>query len=367
MQSELPNVETIALKINYRSQQQILDVAAALLKQDQARVSTLNPLTAHHVPADQEIRSPRLLRFVQDTNENKWIAHEIKRIVSERNIPIEDIVVLARSSYAMKGLMDVLKVEGLNPVLIGGARILDTQAANLVLTILRMLQFPQRNLFIWQLLRAYKIFISPTNLKHAMERAQKAPLLEVLQNHQLWLSSKNSVKIVEFLDIYRKAQAMLAQDPTSLDTVLRTAQFVIEKLEYKRVIYSKLSISAYTTKMREMSELFEYLESLGPDIDAKMEMQGTEKTCLETLLQSATFYTVAPQPGVSKRRCTLLRITETANVFESNWSFRQCMRQKALSGLLYLFLTCTTTLFLSPDHTIRQQLLMRNDDFYMSP
>lgn len=302
MREEVPNVETVALKTNYRSQQQILDTAVALLEQDPNRYTELIPL-ASHIPEDElghalELPSPKLLRFAHDTSENLWIAQQIQKMHNKEKIPIEHIVVLARSSFAVKGLMNQLKQHNLNPILVGGTSILDTQAANLVLTIMRMLQFPQRNLFVWQLLRAYKLFLLPSGLKTAMDRAQTMPLMEVLENHQLWLSSKNSAKVQEFLDIYRRACAMLAANPTSLDTLLSTVEFVIDRIEYKKTIMNKFSLSSYSARMAEMDTLFEYIRSLNHVVESRLSADPT-KTCLEVVLASTSFYNVTPQPGVS--------------------------------------------------------------------
>lgn len=341
MRTEVPNVEIVTLRANYRSQQPILDVADVLIKQDPER-PILSPSVAPHSPLVSRLEppisdlnldldpantyppppppAPRILRFLFPAAEHTWIATEIRRLVIDRNVPIEQIVVLARSSYAVKDLVEELKRKDLNPVLVGGASILESQAANLVLTIMRMLQFPSRNLFVWQLLRAYKLFLSPLALKTAMDRAQSqsqqpgTPLLKVLESHQLWVSSKGSPKIQEFLDMVQRAQSMLAENPTSLHTLLTTIRYVIDKVEYKKSIARKLSPANYGAKLRELEVLFEYLESLGPLVDDKVgnygeeEEQATtktttggggEKTCLEVMLASTSFYSVKPQPGVS--------------------------------------------------------------------
>ena len=299
MRAELPNVQTVTLNTNYRSQQKILDTAIALLEQDPDRSTGVIPLASHVTENKAELPSPKLLRFIHNSSENVWISREVQRLHLEKNVPIEQIVILARTSYALKGLMEELKRHDINPVLIGGASILETQTANLVITIMRMLQFPHRNIFIWQLLRAYKVFISPTALKTAMERAQSMPLLEVLENHQLWISSKNSTKIQEFLDMIRKANAIFQENPTSLENLLTSINYVIEKIEYKKTIMKRFSVSSYVAKIQELEDLFDYIRSLQPTVESKLASDQDSRSCLEIVLQSTAFYNVTPQPGVS--------------------------------------------------------------------
>lgn len=300
MREQIGDMEVVTLDLNYRSCQKVLDVSSTVLGQGNNQDATKTPLVSFKNTASERPRL-RFREFELDLQETKWIAREVQKLVTEEKVPVEDIVILTRSGFSLDPLMKELEACELKAVQIGSSTVAESQTANLVLTILRMLHFPQRNLFVWQLLRAHKLFITPTGLKTAVERAQNVPLLEVLQSHQLWLSKAKSSSIDEFLEMFHTARNMVTEEPQSLDALLSAAKYVIKKLEYKQDLFKKLSRSGYAKRMKELDDVFEYFESLRPELQAQLENSSPERTCLDALLHSSSLHSVSPERGVSSR------------------------------------------------------------------
>lgn len=107
-------IPIIKLEENYRSSQQILDVANHLIKHNKNRVdknlfsSKVNGL------------KPSLYVADNDDDEANWVARKITQLVEEQHVPYKDIAILYRSNYVSRPFEQALISEGIRYTLFGG-------------------------------------------------------------------------------------------------------------------------------------------------------------------------------------------------------------------------------------------------------
>lgn len=295
MKLEISNLSTISLTENYRSQQLVLDLANSLVE------GTPEAITLKSYAPELKHIKPKLATFDLESQECSWIVEEVLDLHKNQGVPMEDIVVLTRSSYTAGQLVNSFEAHGVNTIFVGGKSLLETETASVVLTILRALHFPERNIFLIELLRGYKPFLAPGLLSKVLETVDdNSPLIEKLRNYKLWATPAAGLKIREFVGMLDHARSLLEdENMEQIERIFCAVDYVLNEIEYFVRVAKRTSSTNLLVRKHELTTLKKYLVSLEPIIQLKMERSDEQKSFLEVLLHSTSFYNVQPQFGVS--------------------------------------------------------------------
>ncbi len=136
----LPNAVTLKLTENYRSSQEILDVANALLKESSLDYD--KHLVAHNGPSS---RKPRFYAFKDEETEAAWIVRSIVEHL-RKGVPHKEILVLLRFSSSARYLELNLRRIGIPYRLIGGPSFLQAAHVKDLISFLEALNNYQKEL-----------------------------------------------------------------------------------------------------------------------------------------------------------------------------------------------------------------------------
>jgi DNA helicase II / ATP-dependent DNA helicase PcrA len=135
----LPGARVLKLEQNYRSTQEILDLANWLLAQ--------SPL--HYQRQLQAVRGrgllPRLVSFADDWQESRWIAEDLLRRRAE-GADWRRHMILVRSSYSARAVERALIDAEIPYIFIGGVKLLESAHVRDLLSVLRIIGNPQDEL-----------------------------------------------------------------------------------------------------------------------------------------------------------------------------------------------------------------------------
>ena len=131
----VPDSVVLRLEQNYRSTQEILDLSSWLLAQspidyDKRLVAVRG--TGH---------KPRLLSFVSEWEEARWIADDIAHR-KEEGVDWAQHMILTRSSYAARAVETTLLARDIPYVFIGGTKLLESAHLRDILSVLRIVANP---------------------------------------------------------------------------------------------------------------------------------------------------------------------------------------------------------------------------------
>lgn len=130
----------ITLEENYRSTQEILDLANAVLDQVEG------PVYKKYLRSVRNGQKPVYRQFVSAQKEAEWIAAQILKLNREDNIVLKQIAVLFRAAYQSAALEIELASRGLPFKKFGGIRFIETAHIKDVLSHLKVIENPQDDL-----------------------------------------------------------------------------------------------------------------------------------------------------------------------------------------------------------------------------
>lgn len=132
----VPNAQVFKLEQNYRSTQEILDLSNWLL--DQSEIQYNKRLDAHR----GEGVKPRMHIFLNEFDEAKWIAIDIKERHYLQGQRWSDHMVLVRSSFAARHIEAACIAANVPYRFIGGMKLLETAHVKDLLSLLRVIANP---------------------------------------------------------------------------------------------------------------------------------------------------------------------------------------------------------------------------------
>lgn len=289
-------VDQVILTRSYRSSQPILDAAYELISHDNQREHSKSLIADESYLAENMIESipPRLIVLKTATEEMSWVSCTV-RFLMEQGVPAHDIVVLARTGRIASEIADPIQSgSGTRTIVIGGTSLLETDEASVCNTILRFLQYPDRNLFVLNLIRRYHLFIAPKDLETAINRATELEisLIEALRDPGPWITNAKREKLNSFLEMIDRSHQIMREDPKSLEKVIEALRYCLGKLQLVEKVRLKYA-RTYRSRLRNIDKFIEYLYSVKDYVAWEMESH-TERTFLEQLLASSVFYHITP-------------------------------------------------------------------------
>ncbi|MDD2773621.1 MAG: UvrD-helicase domain-containing protein [Elusimicrobiales bacterium] len=134
---DFPNAKVVALELNYRSTSKILAAADTLIKYNLRR-KPKNLYTEN--PAGEDVS---VMELPSETDEARWVAREIMRLVDEDGASLRDIAVFYRTNAQSRSFEDVLRRMQIPHRLIGATRFYDRAEISDALAYARLLVNPQ--------------------------------------------------------------------------------------------------------------------------------------------------------------------------------------------------------------------------------
>ncbi|KZM19532.1 DNA helicase [Ascochyta rabiei] len=189
MRVDYPEAIVINLENNYRSAGSILSAALAVIEQDDSRPE--KALIATHCVGEQ----PTLRHLATANVEAQWVVDEIKRtqILSAGLLTYNDYAILLRSAALSLSIERELGRAGIPYKMVGGKRFFDRAEIKIILSYLRVINNPDNNDAIVNVINMPSRKIGDRTIKALLEEAEvrKVPLWALVQD--IAQSRKNPV------------------------------------------------------------------------------------------------------------------------------------------------------------------------------
>ena len=180
MRVDYPEAIVINLENNYRSAGSILSAALAVIEQDDSRPE--KALIATHCVGEQ----PTLRHLATANVEAQWIVDEIKRTqtLSAGLLTYHDYSILLRSAALSLSIERELGRAGIPYRMVGGKRFFDRAEIKIILNYLRVINNPNNNDAIVNVINTPSRKIGDKTIKALLEEAEvlKVPLWTLVQD-----------------------------------------------------------------------------------------------------------------------------------------------------------------------------------------
>jgi ATP-dependent helicase/nuclease subunit A len=152
------------LRTNYRSRQQILDAAAAILEKapgiEKRRLHAVRVFPAKDAPAIELIAALADVQEQAEPIEASWIARRMVDLRAELGVRFGDMAVLARKIDGLAGIEQRLRECGIPAVMVGGRTLLETREVLDAWNFLRVLANTQDEIALAGVLRSPLVGVS---------------------------------------------------------------------------------------------------------------------------------------------------------------------------------------------------------------
>lgn len=140
------HVKLIVLTENYRSQQNILDLAETSINQNEARISNLIPAINKGLNAagDHSAKPIKLVSAQTHEDELKYIANQIKSL-TDSGTKSSEIAILFRENKEAEEIMNLLARLGIRSRIDSGDNILEDRSIQQLLDLLKVINKPESN------------------------------------------------------------------------------------------------------------------------------------------------------------------------------------------------------------------------------
>jgi DNA helicase-2/ATP-dependent DNA helicase PcrA len=168
MRVDYPEAIVINLEHNYRSSGCILSAALAVIEQDESRPE--KPLIATHCVGEQ----PTLRHLASSNVEARWIVEEImrSRTLSAGMLGYNDYAILLRSAALSLSIERELGRAGIPYRMVGGKRFFDRAEIKIILSYLRVVNNPENNDAIVNVINIPSRKIGDRTVKSLLEEAE---------------------------------------------------------------------------------------------------------------------------------------------------------------------------------------------------
>jgi len=136
-QSIWPDSKIIVLNQNYRSQQGILDAAYDLIKFNNPDRLEIQAKIDKRLVGQSKGTAPEWQIFEDDYSEAKYIASEIKQIISDKKYRYKDIAILTRANMHAKSFIQELRAQGIPYYAPGLGGLYDETVVRLMISFLK--------------------------------------------------------------------------------------------------------------------------------------------------------------------------------------------------------------------------------------
>lgn len=266
------DVLTIALETNYRSDQQILDLAHESIKTEDPTLKDLRiPLTAHN-SFETKIEKRQ---FAHTGYEEAWVASEVKKYLAE-GVPSSEVAIIVRTNKEVELFANLLRKAGIAAKASADSDILDHPLLSHIINLIKVTANPGDDVAMSAFLHASYIGLSMEDLVTLFAKRKYGQSFVSLfeSSNELSLGSTLEEKVLKILNLLNEARALtLTKTPAEvLEFVLKESGFTahvlnhdpIEGVRVVRRVYDEV-LGMYTRgEARTLSEVvlqFERIKS----------------------------------------------------------------------------------------------------------
>ncbi|NBB82275.1 MAG: UvrD-helicase domain-containing protein, partial [Alphaproteobacteria bacterium] len=282
-ESDFPGARVIRLEQNYRSTATILGAASGLIANNQGR---LGKTLFTEGDAGEHI----VVRSVWDSeDEARWVAEEIEAL-QRAGTPLNQIAVLVRAGFQMRGFEERFLAIGLPYRVVGGPRFYERREIRDAMAYLRVIAQPADDLAFERIVNVPKRGIGATTLKtiHQVARARAVPLLKatalLVDSDELKPRARTPLKAL-LGDFFRWREAVAREPHWEL------AQQVLDESGYTAMWQQEKTADAQgrlenlqelIAAMKEFDSLAGFLEHVGLVMDT-VEDRAADMVTIMTL------------------------------------------------------------------------------------
>jgi len=252
---EYDNCKVIKLTKNYRSAQEILNIANTLISKNNFR----NEKTLYSDKIGGRIIIKEL---PTDSDEADFVAQNILKLQSEGE-SLNDMAVLYRTNYQSRIFEEALIKNSIPYSIIGSKKFLERKEVKDILAYLRLLLNPKDNVSFLRAISSHPIGIGKALITKITEYAQSLDLSlfeaseELIKNGKLTKKQENA--LTSFLSIFKEIDTD--------DTVDKIIDRIMEKSGYKNYLeeksdYDRMSNVEELKNAGDLSSLETFLDSL---------------------------------------------------------------------------------------------------------
>ncbi len=252
---EYDNCKIIKLIKNYRSAQEILNIANALISKNNFR----NEKTLYSDKIGGRITIKEL---PTDSDEAEFVVQNILKLQSEGE-SLNDIAILYRTNYQSRIFEEALIRNSVPYSIIGSKKFLERNEVKDILAYLRLLLNPKDNVSFLRAISSHPMGIGKALLEKIIEYAQNLNLSlfeaseELIKNNKLTKRQENALS--SFLNTFKGVDTN--------DTVDRIIDAIMEKSGYKNYLaeksdYDRMSNVEELKNAGDLSNLEAFLDSL---------------------------------------------------------------------------------------------------------
>ncbi|ANB11000.1 DNA helicase SRS2 [Sugiyamaella lignohabitans] len=291
MKKQLSDVRTVVLTQNYRSSQEIVDAASAMIREDS------------HFLGDEQMPvglftgpKPIFKKSLDSTSETVWVANTIHHLTHKENVEPSSIAVLVRTNGRKDSVAAGLRQRGIEVAIYGPLSLLKSPYIRPLYSFLKFIQNFEQDIQLLYMLRNPNKILSPKQISEAQSfsRSRGLPLWEALQQNQLWLRQPttrvNKSKkphgppdLDQFISVINKSADIIHSNVHDSESLVEGLQLVSQYLSWPTRYGDKAHV--------KQQELFDLITSIAP-------LLKDESTSLSSsLLAHTRLQDIAAKPG----------------------------------------------------------------------
>ena len=245
-EKDFPGARIIKLEQNYRSCQNILRVAGAVVENNTERKGKT-------LWTENESGDVVTCRCEESAREEAgWVARQIKQILSEN--PDYHIAVLYRTNFLSRNFEDVLTEEGIPYAVVGSVAFFGRMEVKDLLAYLRVVFNPEDDIALLRILNTPPRGIGSTTIDMLTQAALEKgiPILQALREkvREPQLAGRAARPLQRFQELLDKWTAML--DSTTMARLLET---ILQDIQYKAMLEKQESAEEAENRLANIDEL----------------------------------------------------------------------------------------------------------------
>jgi DNA helicase-2/ATP-dependent DNA helicase PcrA len=240
-----PSAKVIRLEQNYRSTQNILDAANAVIKNNSSRKGKTLWTNAG------EGEKLHLKKVFDHNEEARYIADKIQKMVSEGK-EFRDFALLYRNNAQSSTIERTFAKSGIPYRIIGGVRFSDRKEIKDIVAYLQLIQNHNDDERLMRIINEPKRGIGDRTLEgvRAIAREQGSSMFKVIENADKYVAlGKSAVKLLEFANLINYLTRLVTE--VSLETLINQ---VMDKSGYRQML-----IAAGEVERDRLENLEEFL------------------------------------------------------------------------------------------------------------
>lgn len=264
-QEDYPDAAVIRLEQNYRSTQNILGAANAVIRNNSARMGK-------ELWTDNGMGSlVKIFHATEEKQEAEFIASQIQKL--RQNVSLNDVALFYRTNAQSRALEDALRKERLPYKIFGGMKFYDRAEIKDLMAYLRVIVNPYDSVSLKRIINVPARKLGKTTLDKIDEAATRnfVGFWQVLENpgHKRWGMKINAPTVKRLHEFYRLIQSL--QDARADMPANEFVSYVLDETGYWQMLKDERTIEA-EGRQENLSEFITvYEEFFEENSEARLE------------------------------------------------------------------------------------------------